>query len=213
MQAAPASQLFDSLPYHDNDLEVHPILREKVQHELAVETQKTQQETLHPRVPPPVELFVVSPSNQYGARNTFPLLCQNNPLLAAELGRVGARKPLTAIDSSRYQLSSSSVTPSSEEDWKAALNNAHAQLEHQRIRYRSLFVLISSNCLSLFVHSRHNNLALLQQYGSNAWRTHNYLLEADVEKAENMLEELKEQTTNLNRDRKNTQVCGPWGMF
>jgi Breast carcinoma amplified sequence 2 (BCAS2) len=55
--------LFDSLPYYDNDLEIHPILREKVQHELAVETQKIQQETLHPRVPPPVELFVVSLSN------------------------------------------------------------------------------------------------------------------------------------------------------
>lgn len=55
---------------------------------------------------------------------------------------------------------------------------------------------------------RHNNLALLQQYGSNAWRTHNYLLEADAKKAEKILEEMKEQTTALNRDRKNSQVCG-----
>jgi pre-mRNA-splicing factor SPF27 len=54
--------------------------------------------------------------------------------------------------------------------------------------------------------SRHNNLALLQQYGNNAWRVHNYLLEADTKKAENLLEELKEQTTSLNRERKNTQV-------
>ena len=54
--------LFDSLPYYDNDLEIHPILREKVHHELAVETQKIQQEALHPRVPPPVELFMVSRS-------------------------------------------------------------------------------------------------------------------------------------------------------
>jgi len=54
--------LFDSLPYYDNDLESHPILREKVQHELAVETQKTQQEALHPRIPPPIELFAVRPS-------------------------------------------------------------------------------------------------------------------------------------------------------
>jgi hypothetical protein len=56
--------LFDSLPYYDNDLETHPILREKVQHEVAVETQKIQQETLHPRVAPPIDLFVVSPSNE-----------------------------------------------------------------------------------------------------------------------------------------------------
>jgi len=53
--------VFDSLPYYDDDLETHPILREKVQHELAVETQKIQQEALHPRVPPPIDLFVVSP--------------------------------------------------------------------------------------------------------------------------------------------------------
>jgi hypothetical protein len=56
--------LFDSLPYYDNDLETHPILREKVHHELAIETQKIHQEVLHPRVPPPIDLFVVSPSNE-----------------------------------------------------------------------------------------------------------------------------------------------------
>jgi Breast carcinoma amplified sequence 2 (BCAS2) len=56
--------LFDSLPYYDNDLETHPILREKVQHEVAVETQKIHQEVLHPRVQPPIDLFVVSPSNE-----------------------------------------------------------------------------------------------------------------------------------------------------
>jgi len=160
--------LFDSLPYYDNDLEIHPILREKVQHELAVETQKIQQEGLHPRIPPPTELFV------------------NNPLLAAELERVGARQPLAAIDTSRYQLTLSSVTPSNEEEWKSALDGAYAQLEHQRIR--------------------HNNLALLQQYGNNAWRVHNYLLEADAKKAEKLLEELKEKTTSLNRERKNNQT-------
>jgi hypothetical protein len=56
---------------------------------------------------------------------------------------------------------------------------------------------------------RHNNLALLQQYGNNAWRVHNYLLEADAKKAEKLLEELKEETTSLNRERKNNQVNHP----
>jgi Breast carcinoma amplified sequence 2 (BCAS2) len=60
--------------------------------------------------------------------------------------------------------------------------------------------------MPLISSSRHNNLALLQQYGNNAWRVHNYLLEADTKKAENLLEELKERTTGLNRERKNTQV-------
>jgi hypothetical protein len=34
------------------------------------------------------------------------------------------------------------------------------------------------------------------------------LLEADSKRAEKILEELKEQTTALNRERKNSQVCG-----
>jgi hypothetical protein len=72
-----------------------------------------------------------------------------------------------------------------------------------------------THTLSAASHSftvRHNNLALLQQYGNNAWRVHNYLLEADTKKAESLLEELKERTTSLNRERKNTQVFGLWDL-
>jgi Breast carcinoma amplified sequence 2 (BCAS2) len=76
---------------------------------------------------------------------------QNNPLLAAELRRVEARQPLTAIDTSRYQLTLSSSTPSTDEEWKSALDGAYAQLEHQRIRYR----LVSHSLVSkLYLHSR-----------------------------------------------------------
>ncbi|TFY82064.1 hypothetical protein EWM64_g1944 [Hericium alpestre] len=164
----PTSYFFDSLPYYDNDLELHPVLRERVQHELAVETQKLQSEALHPRIPPAVELFA------------------NHPLLAAEMERVERREPLAAIETTRYQLPAPSSVSATDEEWKAALDNAYAQLEHQRIR--------------------HNNLALLQQYGGNAWRIHNYLLEADTKHAEKLLEELKNQTTDVNRDRKNAQT-------
>jgi hypothetical protein len=133
---------------------------------------------------------------------------QNNPLLAAELRRAEARQPLAAIDTSRYQLTLPSSTPSTDEEWKSALDGAYAQLEHQRIRYCLISHRLVAKLTSIHV-SRHNNLALLQQYGSNAWRTHNYLLEADAKKAEKLLEELKEQTTNLNRERKNNQVRVP----
>lgn len=70
--------MFDSLPYYDNDLEMHPILREKVQHEVAVETQKIQQEALHPRVPSPKGLFVVSLPNEQSQ------LSQNLSILSSE---------------------------------------------------------------------------------------------------------------------------------
>lgn len=55
-------------------------------------------------------------------------------MLAAEMKRVAKKEKLSAIDQTRMAL----PTPgpdASEEEWKAALDNAHAQLEHQRIRY------------------------------------------------------------------------------
>jgi Breast carcinoma amplified sequence 2 (BCAS2) len=51
------SLIFDSLPYYDNDLDLYPNLREKVEKELAREGKPPQ--TLHPKVPLPIELFTV----------------------------------------------------------------------------------------------------------------------------------------------------------
>lgn len=53
---------------------------------------------------------------------------------------------------------------------------------------------------------RHTNLALLQQYGPNAWRIHNYLTEATAKNIEKALEDLNKLMTEVNRDRKNSQV-------
>lgn len=51
------ASLLDSLPYYDDDLQKFPILREKVDYELAREGKPPS--GLHPRVPPPIELFTV----------------------------------------------------------------------------------------------------------------------------------------------------------
>lgn len=53
---------------------------------------------------------------------------------------------------------------------------------------------------------RYTNLALLQTYGQNAWRINNYLLEETAKQSERALEELKQLTTEVNRERKNSQV-------
>ncbi|EIW86423.1 breast carcinoma amplified sequence 2 [Coniophora puteana RWD-64-598 SS2] len=159
-------ELLDSLPYYDNDLEQYPILHEKVKRELAREPKPPS--TLHPRVPPPLELF------------------KNSPLLAAELDRVESNQTLPPLDTIRYQLPAPLTAPGTDEEWQQALDNAQAQLEHQRIRQ--------------------TNLALLQQYGSNAWRIHNYQLEEMAKQTEKALEELKGVTTDLNRERKNSQT-------
>ena len=51
------SIIFDSLPYYDNELEQYPILKERVEKELAREGKPPQ--TLHPKVPPEPTLFAV----------------------------------------------------------------------------------------------------------------------------------------------------------
>lgn len=50
------------------------------------------------------------------------------------------------------------------------------------------------------------NLALLQQYGSNAWRVHNFLMEQNAKNLEKAVEDLKQLTVEVNRERKNFQV-------
>lgn len=62
-----------------------------------------------------------------------------------------------------------------------------------------------------FVHisHRHTNLALLQSYGNNAWKINNYLLENSATRLEKAVEELKERTVQVNRERKNAQVKYP----
>ncbi|EDR16064.1 uncharacterized protein LACBIDRAFT_301771 [Laccaria bicolor S238N-H82] len=159
------TEIYDSLPYYDDDLQKFPELKEKVDREMAREL--VQPTSLHPNVPPPIQLF------------------SNNPLLKAELQRVEASQPFPPLDSLRYQLPAPTSTPGTIQEWKEALDNAHAQLQHQRIRQ--------------------NNLALLQTYGPNAWRIQNYLLEETKKQTEKAAEELVQLTVEVNRDRKNTQ--------
>lgn len=56
-ETSSAPAIFDSLPYYDNDLERDPDLKEKAEKLIAREAQS--QSALHPRVPPPVEIFSV----------------------------------------------------------------------------------------------------------------------------------------------------------
>lgn len=127
---------------------------------------------------------------------------QDSPLIKAELERVAANQPFPSLDSLRYTLPAPSSTPGTDEEWRTALDNAHAQLQHQRIRYANMYLAFHIS----YVH-RQQNLALLQTYGSNAWRIQNYLLEATAKQTEKSLEELKELTVEVNRERKNMQVC------
>lgn len=58
--------------------------------------------------------------------------------------------------------------------------------------------------------ARQTNVSLLQTYGSNAWKIHNYQLESTANLVEKALQDLQELTVEVNRDRKNHQV---WFMY
>lgn len=132
--AIQGSVIFDSLPYYDNDLEQYPFLKEKVERELAREAKPTQ--ALHPRVPPPPKLFSVrTHSSALSTSVCNDLFPKTHPLLEAELARVESHQSLPPLDTTRYQLPGPSSIPASEEDWKKAVENAHAQLEHLRLRF------------------------------------------------------------------------------
>lgn len=60
---------------------------------------------------------------------------------------------------------------------------------------------------------RLETLGLLQNYGSNAWKLHNYVLEADARSVEAELERARERVTEINRERKNNQVRLPKPLF
>lgn len=57
MSNGSTSAAFDSLPYYDNELELDPTLKQKVDQLIKRELKVT--ETLHPNVPPAYELFAV----------------------------------------------------------------------------------------------------------------------------------------------------------
>ncbi len=60
---APLVEIFDSLPYYDDDLQKYPYLREKVEQELARELKASQ--TLHPRVPRPKKCLLFVSTSVY----------------------------------------------------------------------------------------------------------------------------------------------------
>ncbi|KAL9933370.1 hypothetical protein V8E36_007546 [Tilletia maclaganii] len=65
------------------------------------------------------------------------------------------------LDSSRFTLPGpADGLEASEDEWKAALDNAYVQLAHQE--------------------GRAINIDLMKRYGANHWRIHNYNLESDL---------------------------------
>ncbi|KAL4428227.1 hypothetical protein ABPG75_002316 [Micractinium tetrahymenae] len=111
---------------------------------------------------------------------------KGDELLEKEMARVAAGEAMQAMDTVRYNLDP--PPPSRRNDfnaWRAALDNAYAQLEHQ--------------------YNRLLNLELLLKFGPDSWRMHNEALSSFVTRLQASLDQLaqvRRQVDDLNRERK-----------
>lgn len=92
-----------------------------------------------------------------------------------------------AIDTSRYSLPHPSDDDNSSiESWEKAVDNARAQLEHQR--------------------GRLVNLQLVLKYGPASWRAHNEILSAMAQNSEEQVNVLHGDALHVNKERKIIQM-------
>ena len=116
-----------------------------------------------------------------------------SPLIEAEHLRIQNKEPLKGIDLSRYEaIEPPSTSPDSDEKhpevlqkWRAAL--AQAYTSHS------------------YLTSRSSNLALLEQFGKNAWLISNSQLEDILKSLEKELSERKTEIDLLAVERSNAQ--------
>ncbi|RAO64205.1 uncharacterized protein BHQ10_000217 [Talaromyces amestolkiae] len=120
-----------------------------------------------------------------------------SPLIEQELARKEAGQPMTGgIDLSRYEAPEAPEGPSGNQD------DASKMLQEWKDTLRKAY--ISSSHLSI----RHNNLALLEEYGKNAWLIGNSQLEEILRSVEKELAETKEAVEGVHKERKLAQESG-----
>lgn len=116
-----------------------------------------------------------------------------SPLIEAEHLRIQNKQPLTAIDVKRYEaLEPPETSPDSDtkhpevlQKWREAL--AQAYTSHS------------------YLTGRQNNLALLEEFGKNAWLISNSQLEDILRSLERDLAERKTEIDTLAVERRNAQ--------
>ncbi|XP_072108056.1 pre-mRNA-splicing factor SPF27 isoform X2 [Mobula birostris] len=88
-----------------------------------------------------------------------------------EFERLAARQPMELLSMKRYELPAPSSGQKNDiTAWQESVNNSMAQLEHQAVRIE--------------------NLELMSQHGSNAWKVYNDNLVQMIESAQKELQRL-----------------------
>uniref|UniRef100_A0A8C2XP09 Pre-mRNA-splicing factor SPF27 n=1 Tax=Cyclopterus lumpus TaxID=8103 RepID=A0A8C2XP09_CYCLU len=110
-------------------------------------------------------------------------------IMRNEFERLAARQPMDLLSMKRYELPAPSSGQKNDiTAWQECVNNSMAQLEHQAVRIE--------------------NLELMSQYGTNAWKVYNDNLAFMIEMAQKELQKFRKQIQDLNWQRKNDQLAG-----
>eukprot|EP00884_Botryococcus_braunii_P012315 jgi/Botrbrau1/21084/Bobra.0144s0082.1 len=108
---------------------------------------------------------------------------EKNPMLQAEYKRVASGESLPPMDVGRLALPQPPTSKRNDVSaWRAALDNAYSQLEHQ--------------------YNRLLNLELLLQYGPSVWQAHIKQLEVAVKEVAEERDRLKQEAEGINKERK-----------
>ncbi|KAL8916194.1 MAG: hypothetical protein Q9208_008646 [Pyrenodesmia sp. 3 TL-2023] len=130
----------------------------------------------------------LTPSHTQTPHPSLPPLPASNltPLAQAEQDRIAHSLPLTGgIDTARYELPESDTDPTDASALKTRLQQAYTS--------------------SHYLRQRGQRLALLNEFGKNAWLVGNAQLEEVLKGVERELVETREAVEGVNRERKGRQ--------
>jgi pre-mRNA-splicing factor SPF27 len=124
-----------------------------------------------------------------------------SPAIKAELERIAAKRPLKALELSRYEA----------QDSPPLSNQADPRAEQSELRT----ALSRAYTSATFLQARRAELALLDSFGKNAWLVGNWQLEAEVKALEAELAETKREVDLLAVKRREAQeaVAGEIGTL
>ena len=109
--------------------------------------------------------------------------------MKGDFSRMAQNQPMGAMDIKRYQLAEPAEDAGAQE-WKAAVDNGLAQVQHQAVRIE--------------------NLELMSEHGPMAYRMFNAHLEGVHATVTKRLEATKAEITEINKKRKLEQIEGAY---
>ena len=119
---------------------------------------------------------------------TLTLNAFETPLLRSEYDRVSSRTPMEPLSMKRYELPTPPAGKMTDvAAWTECVENSRAQLEHQRTRIA--------------------NLELMLEFGCEAWKVYNEVLQKMVGQLQAQLAQVKKDVQEVNWARKNQQTA------